>query len=108
MLGTLRGDGYAALVVRFSLAFKDTLDGAELTADFLHHLLGGTTHGIHRHAAEHEGHHGTDEDTDEYDGVHQVDIVGFHKVNQSGFGGFHAVRQVLTDTDQGDLDFFNI
>ena len=56
MLCTLGGDCHAALVIRFSLAFKDTLDGAELTTHFFNHLLGSTANGIHGQTAENESH----------------------------------------------------
>ena len=81
-LGALGGNLHAAGVVRFGLARQDALDFAELPAHFFHHVACRAAHGVHRQAAEEEGHHAADEHAGKHLRVHQRHVVVGHEVGE--------------------------
>ena len=89
------GDTHAAGVVRLLAALEHILV-RKLAAHLLHHALGGTTHGVHGKAAEEEGKHGTDEDTEQHLGVHEVHLEELHEVRD---GQIHHILGLPRDVE---------
>ncbi len=79
-LGAARRDLDAAGVVGLGLALHDARDLPELPPHLVDHPAGRLADGRHGQAAEDEGHHGAEEDADEDERVHQVDVVVAHEV----------------------------
>ena len=77
------------------LAFENPFDFTELAAHLLDHALRRTAHGIHRKAAEQEGHHRSDKHPDQYVGVHHRNVVIIDEIEDIRIGNrFHrTVRQ---------------
>ena len=66
---------HAARVVGIRLALHQTGDLLELAAHLQHDALRGAAHGVHGQRGEHEGQACADEQTHQYHGVHQGEIL---------------------------------
>jgi hypothetical protein len=62
----------------------------ELILDFLEHVLGGVTDGLHGHSREPVGEHGANKETGESEGLEDVDVVGFGGLSGSIHGVIHG------------------
>ena len=83
-----------------------------MAAYFHHHLGGGTSHGLHGEAAEEKGHHSSQENSHQYAGVHQGDVVQFHYVRDAGVyrlnGTAADFQHGPAHVTQADFNLFNI
>jgi hypothetical protein len=86
--GSVGGDGDAFLVIGLNRGVF--IHSFELSADFLEHILGGVTDGLHGHGGEPVGEHGTDEETSEGVRLEDVDLVGFKGLGFLVFSIVHA------------------
>ena len=80
MLGSLGGDFYTTSVIWSTCTFEDSSNLTELPTNFLNHLLGCTSYGLHCHTAEKECCHCSNECSYQYLWIHQVYLEVVHEV----------------------------
>ena len=95
LLSALGRNLYATTILGSARAIHNASNLAELTANLVHHLSCGTTHRLHTHGAEEEGHHSTNKETAKQHGVEEREVKCRHKVAHGGLGQSHRVGYAI-------------
>src|SRR5574344_450065 len=85
----------------------------ELTTYLFNQCLCSTADGAHRKATEEKCGHGTDEDTNQNNRIHQIDLEIIHEIYHRSLGCIQCMaichlHYILADTYHANFDFFDI